>query len=96
MSLVRALRSKGHDCRLDALRVVVLLAPGADASKAREWARQHEQQLRAELVAEAHAVAGLARSVFDGARVREVRGADGEPLRGAVSVVEAAQFEAAS
>lgn len=35
----------------------------------------------------------MAREVFVGGRVREVRGPDGEPVRGAVQVVEAASFE---
>lgn len=82
--------------RLDGLRVVLLLAPGADAAKAEQWARQHEAQLRSELVSEQHAACGMVRSVFHGGRVREVRGPDGEPVRGAVQVVEAASFEVAS
>lgn len=95
-SLIESLRRRGHQVRLDGLRVVVLLAPGADAAKAEQWARQHESQLRAELVAEAHAACGMAREVFHGGRVREVRGSDGEPVRGAVQVIESAKFEAAS
>lgn len=95
-SLLASLRAKGHAARLDGLRVVVLLAPGADAGKAERWAREHEAQLRAELVSEQHAAVGMSRDVFHGGRVREVRGPDGEPVRGAVQVIEAASFEVAS
>ena len=92
-SLIESLRRRGHQVRLDGLRVVVLLAPGADAATAERWARQHEPQLRSELVSEQHAACGMAREVFTGGRVREVRGPDGEPVRGAVRVVAAAEFE---
>lgn len=96
MSLLATLRRRGHEVRLDGLRVVVLLAPGADVATAERWARQHESQLRSELVAEQHAACGMAREVFTGGRVREVRGPDGEPVRGAVQVIESASFEAVS
>ncbi|MBK8998087.1 MAG: hypothetical protein IPM35_20375 [Myxococcales bacterium] len=95
-SLIGQLRAKGHQVRLDGLRVVVLLAPGADVATAERWARQHEAQLRAELVAEQHAAVGMSREVFHAGRVRAVRGPDGEPVRGAVEVIEAARFEVAS
>lgn len=85
-SLVSELRRRGHQVRLDGLRVVLVLKAGADAVKAEQWARKHEQQLRAELVAEAYAAVGLAREVYQGARVREVRGPDGEPVRGEIEV----------
>lgn len=93
-TLIASLRAKGHTVRLDGLRVLVLLAPGADAAKAEQWARTNEAQLRAELVSEQHAAVGMTRDVFHGGRVREVRGPDGEPVRGAVQVVESAKFEA--
>lgn len=93
-TLIASLRAKGHTVRLDGMRVVVHLAPGADVATAERWARQHEAQLRAELVAEQHQLVGLTREVFTGGRVREVRGPDGEPVRGAVQVVESAKFEA--
>lgn len=92
-TLIDQLRRRGHVVRLDGLRVLVLLREGADAAKAERWARQHESQLRAELVAEQHRLVGMAREVFTGGRVREVRGSDGEPVRGAVQVIEAATFE---
>ncbi|MBE7480258.1 MAG: hypothetical protein HS104_09780 [Polyangiaceae bacterium] len=93
-TLIASLRAKGHTVRLDGMRVVVLLAPGADAAKAERWARQHEPQLRSELVSEQHAACGMAREVFHGGRVREVRDGNGEPIRGAVQVIESAKFEA--
>lgn len=96
MSLLATLRRRGHEVRLDGMRVLVLLAPGADAATAERWARQHESQLRAELVTEQHAACGMAREVFTGGRVREVRGPDGEPVRGAVQVIESASFEGAA
>ncbi len=93
-SLIAELRRRGHQVKLDGLRVVLLLAAGANRPKAETWARQHESQLRAELVAEAHAACGMVRETFDGAgRVREVRAPGGAPIRGAVQVIEAADFE---
>ncbi|MBK7580873.1 MAG: hypothetical protein IPI67_11765 [Myxococcales bacterium] len=94
--LIASLRARGHVVRLDGLRVVLLLAPGADAAKAEQWARTNEAQLRAELVSEQHAACGMAREAFVGGRVREVRGPDGEPVRGEVEVIESARFEAAT
>jgi len=67
---------------------------GADVAKAEQWARTNEAQLRAELVSEQHVACGMAREIFVGGRVREVRGPDGEPVRGAVQVIESASFEA--
>lgn len=95
-TLISQLRQRGHRVQLDGLHVVLLLAPGADAAKAERWARQHEPQLRSELVSEQHAACGMAREVFHGGRVREVRDGNGEPIRGAVQVIESAKFEAAS
>lgn len=85
-TLIAELRRRGHQVRLDGLRVVLFLREGADVAKAERWAREREQELRAELVAEASATVGLARSAFHGGRVREVRGPDGEPVRGQVEV----------
>ena len=69
-SLIESLRRRGHQVRLYGLRVLVLLAPGADAAKAERWARQHESQLRSELVSEQHSLVGLTREAFHGGRVR--------------------------
>lgn len=89
--LLRALRAKGHQIELgEGLEVVVTLAAGADATKARSWCLDHEQVLRRELVAETQAAAGLGRvrEVWEGSKVAEVRGPNGEPVKGAVRVVE--------
>lgn len=86
--LLRALRAKGHDVRLDGLVVVVTLAQGGDVERARTWCLEREQVLRRELVAEVQRAAGLGRvvEVFQGSRVVEVRGPDGQPVKGEVRV----------
>ena len=86
MSVLDALRAKGHHVELDGARVVLVVAAGADVAKAEQWARQREAELRAELVTEAHAVVGMVRAAYQGGRVREVRGPDGRPVRGQVEV----------
>jgi len=87
MSLVRALRAKGHDVRLDAadLTVMVVVGPGGDETKAGEWALTHEQELRRELVTELQAIVGI-RAVFSDSRLVKVRGSDGAEITGRVRV----------
>lgn len=85
MTLLRQLRAKGHEAVLDAMVVVIRLAPGADAAKAEKWAKQNEPALRVELVSEMQAIAGV-RGVFPNGQVRKVKGPDGEELRGLVRV----------
>ncbi len=88
MTLLSALRSKGHAAKLagDGLTVRITLAPGADAVTAEAWARQNEQQLRRELFSEIQAAVGV-RSVFQDARIRAVKGPDGKEYKGKVEVV---------
>jgi len=87
MNILRALRAKGHDARVDAsdLGVLVIVGPAGDAEKALAWACAHEQQLRCELVAELQMIAGVS-AVFPDGRVRKIRGADGAEITGRVRV----------
>lgn len=91
MSIVRALRAKGHEASLgEDLTVVLTLAPGADRAKAETWLRDHELELRRLLVCECQSLAGV-RGVFADGKIRKVRGANGEDIKGKVEVVEANQ-----
>lgn len=86
MSLLRAVRAKGHVSTLKPDMTIVLeLAPGADAKVAEEWVRKNEQMLRLELITETQLMAGVC-GVFSDAKVRKVRDAKGEEIRGLFEV----------
>ncbi len=86
MSLLRSLRAKGHDAHIrEDYTLVVELAAGADADKAEAWAKKHENELRCEVVSEMQRVAGVL-GVFPDARVRKVKGHDGEEIKGRYEV----------
>lgn len=87
MSLVESIRRKGHRVGLvgEMMSVDITLSPGSNPDTAKAWALKHEQELRRELVSEIQRVA-LLRDVFQDAKLKAVRGPDGNPVVGAVTV----------
>lgn len=86
MSILRALRKRGHEVSLEDLTVVVTCAPSSDFEVAEAWARKHEQELRAELVDETRKLCDLpSRRRRDGT-LPKVLGPDGAPIVGQITV----------
>ncbi len=86
MSKLRQLRKAGHSAELEDLTLAVTVKPGTDWEIAEHWVKRNELELRAELVDEIRRHCGIRSLRRPDGTLPDVRGPDGEVVRGQVIV----------